>query len=220
MIHGQHYDHGCFKQRRVRATYLLLSPGIITAGLYNCRLSAIYPGTAGLSTEASHSFSSPTYIPFISSLYRLCRSLRRPVFSTKLFKMKYLASALAFATAVAAHGYVSNATIGGKDYEFYQPYTDPYTSPKPQRISRPVQGNGPVENLAISDVQCGGYAAGGLAGSSPAALHAEVAAGSDVKLFWTLWPDSHMGPTITYMAKCPDAGCNNWMPESQYVYLD
>ena len=131
--------------------------------------------------------------------------------------MRYIASALAFAGAVAAHGYVSNATIGGKDYEFYQPYTDPYMSPKVDRISRPIQGNGPIENVAISDIQCGGYAAGGINGSSPAALHAEAAAGSDVELFWTLWPDSHMGPTITYMAKCPDSGCNNYMPESSYV---
>ncbi|KAH7378304.1 glycoside hydrolase family 61 protein-like protein [Pyrenochaeta sp. MPI-SDFR-AT-0127] len=133
--------------------------------------------------------------------------------------MKYLASALAFATAVSAHGYVNNATIGGKDYTFYQPYQDPYMNPKPQRISRPIQGNGPVENVAISDVQCGGYAAGGVAGSSPAALHAEVAAGSDVKLWWTLWPESHVGPSVTYMAQCPDSGCNNWMPESSAVWF-
>lgn len=131
--------------------------------------------------------------------------------------MKYIASALAFATAVTAHGYVNLATIGGKNYTFYQPYQDPYMNPKVLRISRPIQGNGPVENVAISDVQCGGYVAGNLPGSSPAALHAEVAAGTDVKLFWTQWPDSHVGPTITYMAKCPDTGCDKWMPESQYV---
>ena len=131
--------------------------------------------------------------------------------------MRYIASALAFAGAVAAHGFVSNATIGGKEYEFYQPYTDPYTNPKVDRISRPIQGNGPVENVAISDLQCGGYAAGGINGSSPAPLHAEAAAGSDVELFWTVWPESHMGPSITYMAKCPDSGCNNYMPESSYV---
>jgi len=132
--------------------------------------------------------------------------------------MKYIASALAFATAVAAHGYVNNATIGGKEYTFYQPYQDPYMN-NVKRISRPIQGNGPVENVAISDIQCGGYAAGGINGSSPAALHADAAAGSDVELFWTLWPESHMGPTVTYMAKCPDTGCNNYMPESNAVWF-
>lgn len=106
--------------------------------------------------------------------------------------MKYIFSTITFAAAVAAHGYVSNATIGGKSYEFYQPYQDPYMSPKPARVSRPIQGNGPVQDVTISDLQCGGYTAGGINGSSPASLHAEVAAGSDVELFWTLWPDSHM----------------------------
>lgn len=129
--------------------------------------------------------------------------------------MKYIAPTLAFATAVAAHGYVDTALIGGQNYKFYQPYADPYSNPKPQRISRPIQGNGPVENVSLSDLQCGGYTAGGAPGSSPAALHAEVAAGTEVKLYWTLWPDTHVGPTVTYMAKCPDAGCNNWMPGTE-----
>lgn len=43
--------------------------------------------------------------------------------------MKYLAAVLSCAALAAAHGYVDNATIGGEEYEFYQPYTDPYTSP-------------------------------------------------------------------------------------------
>lgn len=131
--------------------------------------------------------------------------------------MKYFGSTLAFATAVAAHGYVNNATIGGKDYIFYQPYQDPYVSGGVKRISRPIQGNGPVQDVTLSDIQCGGYTAGGFKGSSPAALHAEVEAGSEVKLYWTLWPDSHVGPTITYMARCPDTGCDKYMPESKYV---
>lgn len=126
--------------------------------------------------------------------------------------MKSIASILTFAAAVAAHGYVNTGLIGGKTYTFYQPYMDPYQ--KVDRISRPIQGNGPVEDVTLPDVQCGGYTAGGVSGSSPAALHAEAAAGSDVELFWTLWPDSHVGPSITYMSKCPDSGCNQWMPGS------
>jgi hypothetical protein len=131
--------------------------------------------------------------------------------------MKYILPTLGFAAAVAAHGYVDNATIANKVYTFYQPYQDPYISPAPQRISRPVQGNGPVTDVTIADVQCGGYSAGGIVGSSPAALHAEVAAGSAISLHWTLWPDSHVGPLVTYKARCPDAGCNNYMPGSSYV---
>lgn len=120
---------------------------------------------------------------------------------------------------VAGHGYVTNGTIGGTSYEFYQPYSDPYTSPTPDRISRAIQGNGPVQDVTYQDLQCGGYTDGGVNGSSPAALHAPAEAGSDVTLFWTLWPESHFGALVTYMARCPDTGCNDYMPESDAVWF-
>ncbi|EXF76862.1 glycosyl hydrolase family 61 [Colletotrichum fioriniae PJ7] len=133
--------------------------------------------------------------------------------------MQIAACFLGLAALVAGHGYVDNATIGGTYYQFYQPYQDPYTSPTPQRISRPVQGNGPVESVDLIDVQCGGYTAGGISGSTPAALHATAAAGSTVTLRWTLWPDSHVGPVITYMARCPDTGCQAWQPGTSAVWF-
>lgn len=43
--------------------------------------------------------------------------------------MKYAAACLSFAALAAAHGYVDNATIGGEEYTFYQPYLDPYMDP-------------------------------------------------------------------------------------------
>jgi hypothetical protein len=107
--------------------------------------------------------------------------------------MKYLLVTLASVATVSAHGYVSWGVFGDKNETFFQPYQDAYMNPKPKRISRPVQGNGPVQDVTISDVQCGGYAAGGFPGSEPAALHVEVAAGTTVELGWTLWPESHMG---------------------------
>lgn len=47
--------------------------------------------------------------------------------------MKYLAALLASAALAAAHGWIDNATIGGKEYQFYQPYLDPYTVPAVRR---------------------------------------------------------------------------------------
>ncbi|KAI9149920.1 Polysaccharide monooxygenase Cel61a [Paramyrothecium foliicola] len=133
--------------------------------------------------------------------------------------MRFIASLLSAAGLVAAHGYVDNATIAGQVYQFYQPYQDPYMNPAPQRISRSIPGNGPVENLDLIDVQCNGWSSGGVVGSKPAALHADAPAGSTVNLKWTLWPDSHVGPSITYMARCPDSGCNNWQPGSSKVWF-
>ncbi|CAI6341026.1 unnamed protein product [Periconia digitata] len=133
--------------------------------------------------------------------------------------MKYILPTLSLVATAAAHGYVDTATIGGKQYTFYQPYQDPYMNPKVQRVSREIQGNGPVEDVTLADVQCGGYTAGGVSGSKPAALHADAAAGSEVTLNWTLWPDSHVGPLITYMARCPDTGCNDYMPGTAAVWF-
>ncbi|CAM1509923.1 Fc.00g002580.m01.CDS01 [Cosmosporella sp. VM-42] len=133
--------------------------------------------------------------------------------------MLFLASLIPFVGLVVAHGYVESAKIGGKDYTFYNPNTDPYMSPIPERISRPIPGNGPVEDVAIIDVQCNGYTAGGVVGSQPAALHAPAAAGSTVSLHWTLWPNSHVGPVLTYMARCPDTGCDAWEPGNEAVWF-
>jgi hypothetical protein len=87
----------------------------------------------------------------------------------------------------------------------------------PQRISRKILSNGPVQDVTSIDLQCGGYTPDGVIGSEPAPLHAPVEAGSTVNLKWTLWPDSHMGPALTYMARCPDEGCDQWLPGEECV---
>lgn len=89
--------------------------------------------------------------------------------------------------------------------------TDPYKSPAPDRVSRKITGNGPVEDVTSAAIQCG-------ADTAPAALVAEAAAGSDVELFWTLWPESHVGPTITYMAKC-EGDCTSYEPGTDAVWF-
>ncbi|TGO82215.1 hypothetical protein BPOR_0887g00010 [Botrytis porri] len=141
--------------------------------------------------------------------------------------LKIFSNLLVFVATVAAHGYVDNVTINGI---LYTPYSDPYYATPPPRIIRPVQGNGPITDLTLIDLQCGGYTEGGVVGSTPAKLTAgPVAAGSTISLRWTLWPDSHYvavlieirqaGPVITYMAKCPAAGCSNYLPGTDAVWF-
>ncbi|KAG8973378.1 Esterase/lipase/thioesterase [Tulasnella sp. 425] len=128
--------------------------------------------------------------------------------------------ALAAAAQVAAHGYVSSAVIGGTTYTGYLPYTDPYTTPTPQRIIRAVPGNGPVTDMSLIDIQCNGWSEGGVIGSSPAPLYATAPAGSTVSLQWTEWPDSHVGPIITYMAKVPSgSSVTSWLPGTSAVWF-
>ncbi|KAK2734168.1 Esterase/lipase/thioesterase [Onygenales sp. PD_40] len=119
------------------------------------------------------------------------------------------------ATSVSAHGYVTSAVLDGTEWPGYDPNTDPYTNPPPERIFRKIPGNGPVEDLASVDLQCNGYQA---SGSEPAVLSAAVTAGKAQSLQWTTWPDTHRGPTITYMAKCP-GDCSEYEPGTDAVWF-
>ncbi|CAG8970992.1 hypothetical protein HYALB_00007660, partial [Hymenoscyphus albidus] len=93
-------------------------------------------------------------------------------------------------------------------------------NPPPDRIMRPIHSSGPVEDIEISDIQCGGYAKGGMVGSRPANLTAgPVAAGEIVRMFWDLWPDSHVGPALDYMARCANDDCKTFMPGTDAVWF-
>ncbi|CAE7197463.1 unnamed protein product [Rhizoctonia solani] len=121
---------------------------------------------------------------------------------------------LATATTVLGHGYVSQVTTSGGTYTGYLPYQDPYTTPAPQRVIR----NGPVEDLSLIDVQCNGWSAGGVVGSAPAPVLATAAAGTKITFKWTEWPDSHVGPVITYMARAP-SDITKWNPGTSAVWF-
>ncbi|QRV97102.1 glycoside hydrolase family 61 protein [Ceratobasidium sp. AG-Ba] len=127
---------------------------------------------------------------------------------------------LAAATSVLAHGYVQEIKFGSPAATFsgYLPNSDPYYSPPIPRIVRKIPGNGPVTDLSLTDVQCNGYTDGDAPGSTPASLVATVAAGSSVSFNWTTWPDSHVGPLITYMAKAP-SDITKWSPGTSAVWF-
>ncbi|KAF8684071.1 Glycoside hydrolase [Rhizoctonia solani] len=124
----------------------------------------------------------------------------------------------ATATTVLGHGYVQEVVTSSGTYTGYLPYSDPYTSPAPERVIRKIPGNGPVEDLTSIDIQCNGWSSGGVAGSVPAAKMAVAAAGTQVALNWTTWPDSHVGPVITYMARAP-SDITKWNPGKEAVWF-
>nr|CCA94933.1 putative glycoside hydrolase family 61 [uncultured eukaryote] len=132
--------------------------------------------------------------------------------------MRSVIALLGAVASTAAHGYVQQITAGGTVWSGYLPYTDPYYNPVPQRIVRPFPGNGPVTNLSFIDVQCNGDTVNGIIGTTPAALYATAAAGSVVTLNWTTWPDSHLGPIITYLAKAP-SDITKWLPGTAAVWF-
>ncbi|KAJ7151977.1 glycoside hydrolase family 61 protein [Mycena filopes] len=127
-------------------------------------------------------------------------------------------SGLSLLSVALGHGYVQQITAGSAVYTGYLPYTDPYYKYVPQRIVRAIPGNGPITDLSLIDLQCNGWSEGGVIGSTPAPLFATVAAGTTLGLNWTTWPDSHVGPMITYMAKAPSA-ITAWNPGNSAVWF-
>ncbi|KAF5327823.1 hypothetical protein D9619_005079 [Psilocybe cf. subviscida] len=118
-----------------------------------------------------------------------------------------LAALSLFSLSVRGHGYVQDIVSGSTHYTGYLPYTDPYYNPVPSAL--------PVYPISV---QCNGYTDGGAAGSAPAPIYATVAAGSKLALNWTTWPDSHMGPIITYMARAP-SDITKWNPGTSVVWF-
>ncbi|KAG8723965.1 Esterase/lipase/thioesterase [Ceratobasidium sp. 395] len=111
-----------------------------------------------------------------------------------LFKST-LALLLAGASTVRAHGYVQTVKIGGKTYQAFHPFEDPYASPVPQTVVRKVADDGPV-NFDAATLTCN---KNGQKGNGQTAT---VAAGQDVTWVTTPWPADHKGPVSVYMANC------------------
>jgi len=122
------------------------------------------------------------------------------------FATRTLASALAGAATVAAHGFVTNVIINGVSYSGYDVTDFPYNSDPPVVIgwgtSATDTGFVAPDAYSSPDIIChrdGENAQG----------HATVAAGDSVFLQWNTWPDSHKGPVIDYLARCGDVGCES-----------
>ncbi|CEL58652.1 putative endo-beta-1,4-glucanase D OS=Neosartorya fumigata (strain ATCC MYA-4609 / Af293 / CBS 101355 / FGSC A1100) GN=eglD PE=3 SV=1 [Rhizoctonia solani AG-1 IB] len=122
---------------------------------------------------------------------------------------------LSVASSVLAHGFAVELTVSNPPatYTAFDPYQDVYKNPVPDRITRKIPGNGPVEDITSMDIQCNG------GGTAPAALIGTAAAGSNIGFNWTAqWPSSHMGPVITYMAKAP-SDITKWTPGTDKVWF-
>lgn len=106
---------------------------------------------------------------------------------------------LSSAALVAGHGYVSGAVVDGQYYGGYVVTSYAYTDNPPETIGWSTEATdlGFVDGSSYSDpdIICHEDA-------KPGAISAEVAAGKEVELQWTEWPESHHGPVITYMANC------------------
>lgn len=106
----------------------------------------------------------------------------------------------AFVPQVEAHGFVQGIRNNGKWYPGYQPWWvgSPWPHDKSAGWPSANQDWGYVSpgNYSNMNIACGTAA-------TPGETFITVASGSKVDLLWTGWPESHHGPVLTYMAKCP-----------------
>lgn len=106
---------------------------------------------------------------------------------------------LAAAAGVAAHGHINNIVINGVSYPGYDLNVYPYMSNPPVVVgwSSTNTDNGFVEpvNFGTADVIC-------HRGSQNAKGYVQIRAGDSISFQWTVWPESHKGPVIDYLAPC------------------
>ncbi|KAF4974804.1 hypothetical protein FZEAL_8328 [Fusarium zealandicum] len=116
------------------------------------------------------------------------------------FKTSSLLALASYAAQVTAHGHVDWLIANGVAYRGYDA---PSMSWNPNHD--PVVGwtngatdNGYVEpnNFGDADIICHKAA-------RPAKGHVTIAAGDKITVQWSTWPESHKGPVIDYLARCP-----------------
>lgn len=117
-----------------------------------------------------------------------------------LHKLSHVTAFLFFAAHVAAHGHVDWLITNGLAFRGYDapafswnPNIDPVVG-----WTTGATDNGYVEpnSFGDSDIICHKSA-------KAARGHVTVQAGDKVSLQWNTWPESHKGPVIDYLAKCP-----------------
>lgn len=117
---------------------------------------------------------------------------------------KILASALAGAVAVSAHGYATNIVVDGVYYAGFDVTSASYEANPPIVIG---WGTSATDLGFVAPDAFGGPDIICHRDGKNAKGHAEVAAGSQIFIKWNTWPDSHKGPVLNYLANCGDAGC-------------
>ncbi|TPX11334.1 uncharacterized protein E0L32_001152 [Thyridium curvatum] len=106
-------------------------------------------------------------------------------------KFDIIASSLALAPLVAAHGAVTSYQIGGKTYPGYDGFA-PANSPS--TIQFPWPNYDPTMTPTDPKMRCNG--------GSSAKLSAPVQSGQNVTAIWKQWTHAQ-GPVMVWMFKCP-----------------
>ena len=111
--------------------------------------------------------------------------------------MKYAATLLGSAALAAAHGFSRYRRHRRRNLHLLPALPGPLQQPRsPTAYRAASRATAPSRTSTRSTSSAVVISAGGIEGSEPAALHAKVAAGEEVTLFWTLRPSRMSGPTL------------------------
>ncbi|KAL4778652.1 glycosyl hydrolase family 61-domain-containing protein [Aspergillus varians] len=107
-----------------------------------------------------------------------------------------------FLATVSAHGYVTGVVVNGVYYPGWDMNSYPYMDDPPVVAAWSMpNSNGPVDvssGYTTTDIICN-------LNATNAPGYITVAAGDKINLQWTVWPDSHHGPVLDYLASCGDS---------------
>ncbi|KXX73561.1 Polysaccharide monooxygenase Cel61a [Madurella mycetomatis] len=107
------------------------------------------------------------------------------------------------AAEVAAHGFVEFIHADGVQYQGYNPgfrFQDPAPRVPGWYANNTDIGFVGPESFRDPDIICHKIA-------RPGQEYVNVRAGSNITLQWMMWPESHVGPIMDYLAPCPSSGC-------------
>lgn len=118
-----------------------------------------------------------------------------------LIKTSAFVSTIALIGKVSAHGIVTGVIADGKYFRGYDPsFQYQQNPPKVAGWTAPLTVNrGFVDPSGYSspDIIC-------HKGATPGEDYIRVSAGGTIELQWTVWPESHHGPMLDYLAPCGD----------------
>ncbi|MCJ1295536.1 hypothetical protein MMC34_007099 [Xylographa carneopallida] len=132
-------------------------------------------------------------------------------------------AAILLGNRVVAHGIVTGIVAGGNYYSGYNPSFQFVNSiPKGTFLCWKsvlfvdfnyaiVAGWSSPEDLSLGFISPSNYSTPEIIchlGATPGATYVNVAAGGTVELQWSVWPSSHHGPVIDYLANC-NGDCTN-----------
>ena len=126
----------------------------------------------------------------------------------------------AFAATVAAHGAVTSFSVDGTEQRGYH-ISDYYAISQGQPA--PETAGWYAENLDNGFIAPDAYGTSDIAchkNAKPSKSAAKIAAGGKLEWHWDTWPESHVGPVLTYVAKC-DGDCSTADPAGlKFVKID